>query len=233
MELWHTMDPLFLGTQSCRSQARGGTSTPATKLIILKPSPRTPFALPKQTLTALDEGIPITSPEYWVRATDQDFAHVFRPSPLSKESMPLFEARCRLMRETGRILVKVSRQREIEKSGLSGRVEHTSVQTAGGGEVAGAEVTHSPFLACPQEHGGSFHNILQRHSPGYDALDIVRTVVDTFPAFRDESIHPKVGKVHLWKRPQILVAELWAAFSSCPETYPQIRNVSALTMFAD
>ncbi|KAG2010155.1 hypothetical protein CC2G_012998 [Coprinopsis cinerea AmutBmut pab1-1] len=36
-------------------------------------------------------------------------------------------------------------------------------------------------------------------------------VVDTFPSFRDETVYDGT-KVYLWKRPQILVAETWAAF---------------------
>ncbi|CAD6587077.1 MAG: hypothetical protein CYPHOPRED_003776, partial [Cyphobasidiales sp. Tagirdzhanova-0007] len=83
------------------------------------------------------------------------------------------------------------------------------------------------------EWGGSFFNFLQSLGPRYDALEIVQKVVQTFPAFRDENIHPQVGRVYLWKRAQILAAELWAAFSSCPERYMQITNISALTMFAD
>jgi len=88
-------------------------------------------------------------------------------------------------------------------------------------------------IRSKQNYQSSFYHLLQQHGPTFDALDIVQSVVNTFPAFRDEAIHPKVGKVHLWKRPQILVAELWAAISSCPDRYPQITNISALTMFAD
>lgn len=86
-------------------------------------------------------------------------------------------------------------------------------------------------------------------------------VVSTLPAFRDESIHPKIGRgegykcrcvrdesaectfttVRLWKRAQILVAELWAAFASAADVvssdglsvYAHISNISSLTMFAD
>ena len=41
--------------------------------------------------------------------------------------------------------------------------------------------------------------------------------------------------MHLWKRPQILVAELWAAFSSVSHdpAFPQITGIENLTMFAD
>lgn len=97
-----------------------------------------------------------------------------------------------------------------------------------------------------------------------DALTLVQAIVSVFPQFKDEHIHPKTGKgkedspfvrhasfrytrklildlvspsftVFLWKRPQILVAELWAAMASVSDDvrYPQISGIERLTMFAD
>lgn len=37
-------------------------------------------------------------------------------------------------------------------------------------------------------------HLLESLGPRYDALEIVQKVVDTFPAFQDEVIHPEVGK---------------------------------------
>ena len=54
---------------------------------------------------ALEEGVPITSPEYWVTAaecTDDVLRHVFRSD--TSASMPLMEERILCMREAGRIL---------------------------------------------------------------------------------------------------------------------------------
>ncbi|KAG6899522.1 hypothetical protein C0993_009424 [Termitomyces sp. T159_Od127] len=64
-------------------------------------------------------------------------------------------------------------------------------------------------------------------------------VVDTFPAYRDEFI-VNGNKVCLWKRAQILVAEVWAAFYpanpvSPHPIFPGVRGprIQQLTMFAD
>lgn len=55
---------------------------------------------------ALDEGIPITSPVYWLdeSSTDDELRHVFRSASL--EPMPMLEERISCIREAGRILNK-------------------------------------------------------------------------------------------------------------------------------
>lgn len=91
--------------------------------------------------------------------------------------------------------------------------------------------------------GGSFHVFMdefqRRHDGNGCALDLVKMIVDTFPSFRDESLY-KGRTVYLWKRPQILVAETWAAFfPPSPLTAhplfpgPQGPRIDELTMFAD
>ncbi|KAG5651728.1 hypothetical protein H0H81_007666 [Sphagnurus paluster] len=64
-------------------------------------------------------------------------------------------------------------------------------------------------------------------------------VTDTFPSFRDEVIY-NGKRVYLWKRAQILVAEIWAAFfpASPALTHPIFPGpngpqIQQLTMFAD
>lgn len=150
---------------------------------------------------------------------------MFRASERSKEDVPLLETRIRLLREAGEILIRVSYS-------------------------AKASATASMELNCcldspMQDYQGSFHNILKSCSQPantkgqtytVDALSLVQKVVDTFPMFRDEATHPKADKVYLWKRPQILVAELWAAFESVKHSaadFPTITGISNLTMFAD
>ncbi|KAF9242650.1 hypothetical protein BU15DRAFT_43810 [Melanogaster broomeanus] len=71
------------------------------------------------------------------------------------------------------------------------------------------------------------------------ALELVQMVTDTFPSFRDER-WVDGRRVFFWKRPQILVAETWAAFypadSSAPHPFfpsPSGPCISSLTMFAD
>ena len=57
--------------------------------------------------TALkNDGIPITSPSYWLTATDAELGRVFR-SESSKEGIPLLDDRIRLLRGAGAILCEV------------------------------------------------------------------------------------------------------------------------------
>ncbi|KAG6872017.1 hypothetical protein C0995_013895 [Termitomyces sp. Mi166 len=90
---------------------------------------------------------------------------------------------------------------------------------------------------------GSFQGFLdefhRRHNGEGTALQLVQMVVETFPTYRDEFIvHGR--KVCLWKRVQILVAEIWAAFYPAKATHPHpifpgVRGpqIQQLTMFAD
>jgi hypothetical protein len=94
-----------------------------------------------------------------------------------------------------------------------------------------------------QNFGGSyagFLNVFQgsRHGRG-TALELVETVTDSFPCFRDER---SLGghRVFFWKRAQILVAETWAAFFPADPSGPHPLFprgpgpcISSLTMFAD
>ncbi|KAL1686148.1 hypothetical protein GGG16DRAFT_64815 [Schizophyllum commune] len=69
-------------------------------------------------------------------------------------------------------------------------------------------------ILCEQ-FGGSFAGFIDafhaRHSKPGTALDLVKMVTVTFPSFRDETVF-EGRRVCIWKRAQILVAELWAAF---------------------
>lgn len=98
-------------------------------------------------------------------------------------------------------------------------------------------------ILCNNEFGGSYLGFLQAFQTRYDnqgtALDLVQFVTDSFPSFRDDRMF-NGRRVYFWKRPQILVAETWAAFY--PENpyiphpiFPGLdgARISALTMFAD
>jgi hypothetical protein len=100
---------------------------------------------------------------------------------------------------------------------------------------------HLPILL--QSFGGSYQHFLsefqRRHHGDGTAIDLVKMVVETFPSFRDQ-FEFDGSTVCLWKRPQILVAETWAAFypasPSLPHPlFPGKRGpvISKLTMFAD
>ncbi|KAL1719063.1 hypothetical protein EV715DRAFT_290730 [Schizophyllum commune] len=73
-----------------------------------------------------------------------------------------------------------------------------------------------------ENFGGSFAGFIDafhaRHASQGTALDLVKMVTETFPSFRDETVF-EGRRVCIWKRAQILVAELWAAFF--PESSPE------------
>ncbi|KAI0344405.1 hypothetical protein BDW22DRAFT_1044077 [Trametopsis cervina] len=58
---------------------------------------------------ALEEGIPFTEPSFYAcetRCPDDLVAHIFRPAPHCKETIPLLKERIAILRENGKILVK-------------------------------------------------------------------------------------------------------------------------------
>jgi hypothetical protein len=64
------------------------------------------------------------------------------------------------------------------------------------------------------------------------AAELTRLVVDSLVGFRDTAIY--AGRVvHLYKRAQILVADLWAAYGCRTEGPYGFRDIAALTTFAD
>ncbi|KAI0352017.1 hypothetical protein OH77DRAFT_1429051 [Trametes cingulata] len=92
---------------------------------------------------------------------------------------------------------------------------------------------------------GSFYGFVSAFRDRYDnrgtALQLVKMITEYFPSFRDEAtFHGR--QVYLWKRAQILVAEIWASFyESLPFTgrapvhplFPSGAAIHELTMFAD
>lgn len=133
---------------------------------------------------ALDEGIPITDPEYWVNedvCTDDVIKRVFRSA--TEEQIPLLPERIQCLREAGRVLCK--------------------------------------------DFDGSFTNCI--YSAHYSAASLVNLLAESFPCFRDETtFHGR--RVRLYKRAQILVADLWACFNG--ESYGAFQDIEKVTMFA-
>ena len=68
-----------------------------------------------------------------------------------------------------------------------------------------------------------------------DAVMLVRMIIENFPGFRDAYMHPKSGEyVHFYKRAQILVGDIWAAYSRPKEGHLYyLKNMEELTTFAD
>ncbi|KAJ5718415.1 hypothetical protein N7488_004061 [Penicillium malachiteum] len=134
---------------------------------------------------ALDEGIPITTPDFWVNeseCTEELLRHVFRSA--TDEEIPLFKERVQCLRDAGAVL-------------------------------------------C-DEFGGSFANCID--SANYSAAGLVNLLTESFDCFRDETVfHGK--RVRLYKRAQILVADIWACFNG--EDFGEFHDIDKITMFAD
>ncbi|KAJ5159520.1 uncharacterized protein N7482_006524 [Penicillium canariense] len=134
---------------------------------------------------ALDEDIPITTPDFWVNeeeCTEELLRHVFRSA--TDEDIPLFKERVQCLREAGDVLCN--------------------------------------------EFGGSFANCID--SVDYSAAGLVNLVAENFDCFRDETVfHGR--RVRLYKRAQILVADLWACFNG--EDFGEFHDIDKITMFAD
>ncbi|KAJ5785319.1 uncharacterized protein N7503_010531 [Penicillium pulvis] len=134
---------------------------------------------------ALDEGIPITTPDFWVNeseCTEEVLRHVFRSA--TDEEIPLFQERVQCLREAGDVLCN--------------------------------------------EFGGSFANCID--SANFSAAGLVNLITESFDCFRDETVfHGK--RVRLYKRAQILVADLWACFNG--EDFGEFNDIDKITMFAD
>uniref|UniRef100_A0A7S1C0Q1 Queuosine 5'-phosphate N-glycosylase/hydrolase n=1 Tax=Corethron hystrix TaxID=216773 RepID=A0A7S1C0Q1_9STRA len=99
-------------------------------------------------------------------------------------------------------------------------------------------------------NGGSALHLLREAKGTADGL--VRILTDTFPGFRDTCVDPRTGRqMFLYKRAQIAVADLWAAFRSIYRDHPchfsskhdntavvidnpcDFRDIRRLTTFAD
>ncbi|KAL2870669.1 queuosine 5'-phosphate N-glycosylase/hydrolase [Aspergillus lucknowensis] len=91
-------------------------------------------------------------------------------------------------------------------------------------------------LECLREAGrvlcndfdGSFTNCI--YNANYSAAALVNLLAERFPCFRDEAVF-QGRRVRLYKRAQILVADLWACFNG--EDYGEFHDIDKITMFAD
>ncbi|KAL2847711.1 hypothetical protein BJX68DRAFT_239634 [Aspergillus pseudodeflectus] len=134
---------------------------------------------------ALDEDIPITSPEFWideVECTEELIKHVFRSA--TDEEMPLLHERLECLREAGRVLCN--------------------------------------------DFDGSFTNCI--YNANHSAAALVNLLAESFSCFRDEAVF-NGRRVRLYKRAQILVADIWACFNG--EGYGEFHDIDKITMFAD
>ncbi|KAL4990123.1 hypothetical protein BDW68DRAFT_155097 [Aspergillus falconensis] len=91
-------------------------------------------------------------------------------------------------------------------------------------------------LGCLREAGrvlcndfdGSFTNCI--YSANHSAAALVNLLAESFSCFRDEAVF-KGRRIRLYKRAQILVADLWACFDGVG--YGEFQDIDKITMFAD
>ncbi|KAI5291083.1 hypothetical protein KEM54_006397 [Ascosphaera aggregata] len=134
---------------------------------------------------ALDEGIPITTPSFWIdeeECSEDVLRHVFRSA--TAEQIPMFNERVQCLREAGKIL---------------------------------CDKYQGSFTTCLKEaHGRA----------GY----LVNLLADDFPCFRDR-VQFKGKDIQIYKRAQILVADIWACFNG--KGWGAFDDIDGITMFAD
>ncbi|KAL3660456.1 hypothetical protein V7S43_014606 [Phytophthora oleae] len=66
----------------------------------------------------------------------------------------------------------------------------------------------------------------------FSAVEAIRLVLANFPGFRDHAVH-KGEQVHFYKRAQILVGDVWAAYGRRTAGIASFHDIGKLTMFAD
>lgn len=87
---------------------------------------------------------------------------------------------------------------------------------------------HSAGQTLCQKFGGSFSNAVQ--SCNGSALELLRLIVDNFPTFRDVAVY-NGQPVALYKRAQILVADIWACCGG--QGLGKFDDIDNITAFAD
>ncbi|VUZ48381.1 unnamed protein product [Hymenolepis diminuta] len=90
------------------------------------------------------------------------------------------------------------------------------------------EILHTNGHILLEQFGGCFTNCIKACDGS--AVKLIQLVCEKFPSFRDEATY-KGQKVLLYKRVQILVADLWLAFRG--ESYGHFTDIDTLTAFAD
>nr|VZI18438.1 unnamed protein product [Spirometra erinaceieuropaei] len=99
-------------------------------------------------------------------------------------------------------------------------------------EIPLLETRHKIMLSHAEtllkKYNGCFSNCLT--SCNGSAADLLALVTRDFPSFDDRAVF-KGQPVTLWKRAQILVADLWLAFKG--QSFGHFKDIDSLTAFAD
>ena len=133
-------------------------------------------------LLVFQNGIPVTTPSYYAKITEEEFKTIFHSETTT--DIPLLKERVKNLNETGKLLV--------------------------------------------EKYQNSFVNVLKSCNKSAKAL--LDLVVTQFPCFRDEATFQNQN-VGLYKRAQILIADIWACFEG--KGLGEFADISTLTMFAD
>lgn len=83
------------------------------------------------------------------------------------------------------------------------------------------------MLNAHQDFDGSFTNCI--YNANYSAAALVNLLAESFACFRDETTF-QGRRVRMYKRAQILIADLWACFNG--ESYGEFLDIDKITMFA-
>lgn len=75
---------------------------------------------------------------------------------------------------------------------------------------------------------GKALNLIQQANSS--AVEAARLVISYFPGFRDHAVY-KGEQVHFYKRAQILVGDVWAAYGRRSTGVASFHDVAKLTMF--
>ncbi|XP_075991899.1 queuosine 5'-phosphate N-glycosylase/hydrolase [Anticarsia gemmatalis] len=89
-------------------------------------------------------------------------------------------------------------------------------------------VLHEVGTVLLKKYNGTFKNCLKEANKS--AVKLLEIVVNDFPCFRDEATF-KGQKVALYKRAQILVADIWNFFGG--SGWGEFTDIDKMTMFAD
>ena len=76
--------------------------------------------------------------------------------------------------------------------------------------------------------GGLALNLVKQAN--HSAVEVVRLILAYFPGFRDHAVY-KGEHVHFYKRAQILVGDVWAAYGRRSSGVASFHDIDKLTMF--
>lgn len=89
-------------------------------------------------------------------------------------------------------------------------------------------VLHEVGEILLKKYNGTFKTCLEMADKS--AVKLLELIVDSFPCFRDEAVY-NGNAVSLYKRAQILVADIWNFFSG--KGWGEFSDIDQITMFAD